>query len=107
MDFEEILKQLRQNLLGLIVNQYGELKDEGEEAVNQFLDASKLKLKKWTELLALNKITLEEFEWLLNSQKDLFEMNALHKAGISKISLGQFKNKAIKTIVDVVCKILL
>ena len=106
MDFEEILKKLRENLLSLISSQYGELKKEGENAVNQFLNKSKDKLKKWTELLSENKITLDEFEWLLNSQKDLFELNALHQAGISKISLGHFKNKAIKTIVDVI-KVLL
>jgi len=29
-------------------------------------------------------------------------MKALHNAGVSKISLGHFKNKILKTIVDMV-----
>jgi len=39
---------------------------------------------------------------LVKSQKDLLFMKALNKAGVSKISLGHFKNKVVKTIIDVI-----
>ena len=107
MDFEEILKQLKVNLLELVNNDFTDFKDSGEEIVNTFLENSKDKLKRWTQLLVNEEIDLEEYEWLLKSQKDLFEMNALLAAGISKIKIGRFKNKAIKTIVDVMCKLIL
>lgn len=107
MDFEEILKQLKANLLSLVKNEYGDFKGSGEEVVEDFLNKSKEKLKKWTHLLAHKEITLEEYEWLLKSQKDIFEMNALYAAGVSRIRLGRFKNKVINTIVEVVAKIVL
>ena len=107
MDFDEILKQLKENLLKLVNDEYEDFKGSGEKVVNDFLNNSKQKLEKWTNLLANEMITLEEYEWLLKSQKDLFEMNALYTAGISKIKLERFKNKSIKAIVDVVTRIVL
>ncbi len=107
MDFEEILKKLKENLLKLVQDEYDDFKDSGEEVVDDFLNNSKEKLEKWTNLLANKIITLEEYKWLLKSQKDLFEINALYSAGVSKIRINKFKNKAINTIVDVVVKIVL
>lgn len=107
MDFEEILKKLKENLLQLVKDEYEDFKGSGEKVVNDFLNQSKQKLEKWTNLLANNIITIEEYEWLLKSQKDLFEMKALYAAGISKIKLERFKNKTIQTIVDVVVQLVL
>ena len=51
-------------------------------------------------MFANGVITREEYELLLKSQKDLVIMKTLHKAGISSISLGHFKNSVIQMIVD-------
>ena len=102
MDFKEILKELKNSLLKLFGEKYEDLKTESKKDVDQFLKDSKEKLERWTLLLANQDITPDDYQWLVKSQKDLLLMKALNKAGVSKISLGHFKNKVVKTIVNVV-----
>ncbi len=102
MDFEAILKELKASLITLFGEKWGHLNGESKRDIDQFLNDSKEKLERWTLLLVNGAIDLEDYEWLIKSQKDLVLMNALHSAGVSKISLGHFKNKVIKTVVDVV-----
>ncbi|WP_136468755.1 hypothetical protein [Flagellimonas onchidii] len=102
MDFEKILKELKESLLQVLGDQYGGFKKETKKDIEDFLNASKDKLERWTKLLASGDISMDEYQWLVKSQKDLLAMKGLEKVGISKISLGHFKNKVIKTVVDIV-----
>ncbi|MCF6278958.1 MAG: hypothetical protein L3J14_01270 [Flavobacteriaceae bacterium] len=107
MDFKEILKELKGELLTLFEEKWGDLKGESKKDVEQFLKDSKDKLERWTKLLISKDITLDDYKWLIKSQKDLLLMKALHKAGVSKISLGHFKNKVVNTILNVVTEFIL
>ena len=102
MDFEVVLKELRTSLISLFGEKWAGFKSESKKDIDQFLEDSKLKLKRWTVLLANGDIDIDDYEWLVKSQKDLMLMQALHSAGVHKISLGHFKNKVIKTVIDVV-----
>ncbi|RLJ96876.1 hypothetical protein [Tenacibaculum discolor] len=102
MDFEKILQELKKSLVSLFSQKFGEFSQESKKDIELFLNESKDKLERWTSLLAQGKLTLEDFEWLVESQKDLFKMKTLQAVGISKISLGHFKNKVVKTIVDTI-----
>lgn len=102
MDFEKVLKELKSSLVDLFGEKWSDLKGESKKDIDQFLNDSKDKLKRWTELLANGDIDLDDYEWLVKSQKDLMLMQALHSAGVNKISLGHFKNNVIKTIINVV-----
>lgn len=107
MDFEEILQQLKNNLLKLISEEYDDFRDAAQKDVETFLVESRDKLERWTTLLAKGELTLEDYTWLLKSQKDLFVMRTLYNAGISKMRIEVFKNKVINTIIDVVVGIVL
>ena len=102
MDFQELLKGLKKNLTEILGDQYSDFKKETKEDLEVFLETSKDKLERWTKLLANGELSLDEYEWLVKSQKDLLTLKGLQQVGISKISLGHFKNKVVKTIVDVV-----
>jgi len=102
MDFDKILQELKKSLVSLFNDKFSEFSKESKEDIDRFLNASKEKLERWTSLLAQGKLTVEDFEWLVKSQKDLFKMKTLQAAGISKISLGHFKNKVVKTIIDTI-----
>ncbi|WP_437823360.1 hypothetical protein [Tenacibaculum mesophilum] len=102
MDFEKILQELKKSLISLFSEKFGEFSQESKKDIELFLNDSKDKLERWTSLLAQGKLTVEDFEWLVKSQKDLFQMKALQAAGISKISLGHFKNKVLNTIVSTI-----
>lgn len=100
MDFEKLFKDLKNELLSMVKDKFGEEGQSIKNDVSQFFDDSKEKLKRWTGMFANGVITKGEYELLLKSQKDLVVMTALHKAGISKIKLGHFKNAVIKMIVS-------
>ncbi len=102
MDFEKVLNELKLALVKLFGEKWKDLKSESKKDIDQFLNQSREKLKRWTELLINGDIDLEDYEWLVKSQKDLMYMQALYSAGVHKISLGHFKNKVIKTIINVV-----
>ncbi|WP_397362592.1 hypothetical protein [Olleya sp. R77988] len=102
MDFEELLKLLKGELLSVLGESYSEYKTETKADVEAFLEASKVKLKRWTNLLSINELDVDDYEWLLKSQKDLLVLDALYKAGVTKRRLGHLKNKIINTILDVV-----
>lgn len=107
MDFITILEQIKEAILQVSVEKYGKLSKESKKDINDFLMASEVKLKNWTLLLENKQISVNDYEWLVKSQIDLLEMKGLQIAGISKISLGHFKNKIIKTIVNTVVGIVL
>ncbi|MFD0861937.1 hypothetical protein ACFQ1M_06940 [Sungkyunkwania multivorans] len=102
MDFGDILKELKANLFELIGDRVSDFTKEGKKDMEAFLEASKTKLKTWTKLLADGHLTLDDFEWLVKSQKDLLIMQALYQTGTSKIKLGHLKNAVIRTIVDTI-----
>ncbi|MEL6811904.1 MAG: hypothetical protein AAFP76_11260 [Bacteroidota bacterium] len=98
MDFEKLFKELKNDVLNLIKDKFGQEGENIKDDVTLFFNSSKAKLKRWTELLATGVISAEEYELLLKSQKDLVVMTSLHKAGVSSIKLGHFKNSVIKLI---------
>lgn len=102
MDFEIVLQELKKSLTTLFTSKFKDFPKETKKDIELFLEESKDKLERWTILLQEEKLTLEDFEWLIKSQKDLFHLKALQTAGISKISLGHFKNKIITTIIDTI-----
>ncbi len=101
-DFELLLKEIKNNLLTLVKEKYQNSTNEPEKDITNFIEKSKVKLERWTTLLKEDKLSKEEFQWLMQSQKDLFLLQRLQESGISKISLGHFKSKLIKTIIDTV-----
>lgn len=107
MDFEALLKEWKSALITIFGEKWTDLKNESKKDIDQFLNVSKDKLKRWTELLVNGDIDIEDYEWLVKGQKDLMLMQALNSAGVQKISLGHFKNKVIKTIIDVVKAVVL
>jgi len=107
MDIEELIKLLKEELLVVLGESYGEYKKETKADIEAFLTLSKVKLERWTNLLQSGELTVEDYEWLLVSQKDLLILNALHQAGVSKLRLGHLKNKIIKTIVNTVITVVI
>ena len=99
MDFKTLFEELKTEILDLVKDRFDEENASVKNDIADFLEGSKEKLRRWTELLNQGAITPAEFEVLLKSQKDLLIIESLNKAGISKIKIGLFKNQAIKLIV--------
>ncbi|HMB61756.1 MAG TPA: hypothetical protein VKN36_01695 [Eudoraea sp.] len=98
MDFEKLLKELKDEIVAEAKDKFG---SEGKVIVSDmqdYLDSSKEKLKKWSLLFVQGDIDKDELAWLLKSQKDLLTMRSLLKIGVNKIKLGHFKNKIISIV---------
>lgn len=106
-NFDDVLKEIKKELVTTFGDKWKDLNTASKKDIEQFLKATQLKLERWTILLANGQIDLEDYEWLLKSQKDVMLMQALHNAGVSKLQIGHLKNKAIRTIIGVVKTIIL
>lgn len=102
MDIDELIKLLKEELIKVLGESYNDYQQETKQDIDAFLQASKIKLERWTNLLAAQDLTINEYEWLLQSQKDLMVLSALKKSGVSALRLGHLKNKIIKTILNTV-----
>lgn len=100
MDFEQLLKDLKADLIALAKDKYNTDGNEIIKDMETYLKHSKEKLKKWSTLFVQGAIDKDELAWLLKSQKDLLTLKALQSVGISKISLGHFKNSIVDTVLD-------
>lgn len=107
MDFEQVFKALKKELLSILNEKSQHLTAASQSDIENFLNQTKEKLKRWTYLLEEGVLTLDDYKWLLKSQKDLMTFQALHSAGISKIQLGHLKNTLINTIVSTVVTLVL
>ena len=100
MEFKDILKEIKGNLLDLMGTKFDDLKSEAKKDVQDFLSASKEKLERWTTLLAEGNLTIQDYKWLVESQKDLVVLKGLYAAGVSKIKLGHLKNSILDTVIN-------
>ena len=98
MNFEDLFNDLKEEIITEAKEKFGEQGKDIIVDMEEYLTHSKEKLKKWTLLFADGNIDKEELAWLLQSQKDLLILKTLQNAGISKISIGHFKNKVIDSV---------
>lgn len=69
-----------------------------EEEINRYLKQSEEKLNKWHSLYQEGLLSLEEIEWLIISQKELINLEALKDAGLSQIKINAMLNSILKII---------
>lgn len=106
VDFKEIFDKLKEDVIGLAQST---LKGHGKDAENDardLLNSIKEKLQRWTLLLANGDLTTEDFEFLVNSQKDLVTLHALKEAGLAQTKIEQFKSDVFNTIIGTVIRVI-
>ena len=69
-----------------------------EREINRYLEQSEDKLNKWQALYQEGLLSLEEIEWLIISQKELINLEALKEAGLSQIKINAIQNSILKII---------
>jgi hypothetical protein len=102
VDFNTIFEQLKNGVIALAKSTLSNYVNDAKTDAQNMLTAMKEKLQRWTTLLIEKKLTTEDFEWLVNSQKDLIEMAALKEAGLAAIRIDQFKASLMNLVVDTI-----
>jgi len=99
-DFEDYFDKLANNLEDLMKNNWKDFLDAAEADGKAFLLETKEDLKRWTRLLSNSDLTGEEFEFLVESKKDLLKLKALKKLGLTKVRIQMFQTAVIGLIID-------
>ncbi|KAA2238433.1 hypothetical protein F0L74_19590 [Chitinophaga agrisoli] len=105
-DFAQIFNQLIEQVTTLAKNTVKDYTDAAVTDGKQFLQESQEKLQRWTTLLANHQLTTQDFTWLVQSQKDLAQMEALKQAGLAMARIDAFKASMLTLIIDTVFSIL-
>ncbi len=103
-DNSAILKEIEQQIATIAASTASKYRDEAIADGKQLLKDMKEDLLRWTKLLENGDITTVEFEWLVNSDKQLVKMKALKQAGLAAIRIEQFAMSVLNIIVDVILK---
>ena len=102
IDFKKIFETLKTQVEELARSSLKKYKNEAIKDGKKMLEAMKEDLKRWTVLLAEGKLTTKDFEWLINSQKDIVELSVLKQAGLSAIRIQQFRDSVLNLVVDTI-----
>ncbi len=98
-DYSKLFDDLKNQLGSLAETQLKEFAGQGKADANAFLDDSRAKLEEWFQLLADGKIDQDELLELVESQKDLAQMEALRKASASQQAIEKFRDSSLNLIV--------
>lgn len=104
MDFDKIFNELKSGVAELAKQSLGELMQEGKKDGTAFLESSKAKLEDWSHALVDGKLSKDEFTWLVQSQKDLAEMNLLKQKGLTKVRIDKFTKAVLNMVISTVFK---
>jgi len=98
IDFNQFLNTLKSGLTD-IGNEFG--RDYIDDIVSDGTDFAirrKENLERRAVLLAEGKLTEDEFNWLLRSDKNLLEMKAVKKRGLSVVQMNKIQDAIIGTV---------
>lgn len=98
-DFDEFLDALKKELIKIAKSTGEEIKDELLEDGKTFIEKSKADLQRWALLLAEDKITEDEFKYLVEAKKDLAEMEALKQKGLAEARIDKLKGALLNAVV--------
>lgn len=101
-DFKHVVDLLKSNIANLAEATVKNYIKQATEDGHKFIDSSKEKLERWAIQLAKGDLKPDEFEWLVDSQKDLLTMTALKQAGLAQVRVDQFKAAVLNLVVDTV-----
>lgn len=99
-NFDDFIKQLKSNLVDH-ARQFGDdVKDEFVEDGKAFAEEAKQDLQRWTQLLAEDRLTRDDFEFLVKGKKDVAKMEALKQKGLAKARIDKLKSALLGTVVS-------
>jgi len=104
VDFNQLRDELKSALIGLGSKEWLSYRDAALRDGEAFLDKTRADLERWVRMLQSGQLTRDEFEWLLKAKRDLVEMEALKRTGLSKAALDDFSNDLLATLGQVVAR---
>ena len=107
VNITQILSQIEQSVITLAETTVSNYKNQAIQDGKDLLSAIKDDLVRWTNLLAQGSLTVEEFEFLVGSEKEVIEMNALEQAGLAAVRIASFAEGVLNVVIDTVLKMVI
>ncbi len=98
-DFDTFRDTLLDRLKALAVDQWTDVKDAAVSDGLAFVTKTEADLVRWTNLLAADALTPEDFTWLVQGKRDLVEMESLKQLGLGLAQLDRFRSSLLDTVV--------
>ena len=99
-DFTKVFDDLKNQLAALAEKDVKDFAAEGKADALAFLEDSRAQLETWFKQLADGEIDEEEFAELVQTQKDLAQMEGLRKASAGQQKIDSFRDSALTLIVQ-------
>lgn len=99
-NFDEFLQRVTGGITDLAKTMISDFKDQAIDDAKSFLEGTKEDIQRWITLLAKGDLTKEEFEFLVKSKKDLFNLHALTQAGVVLITIQKFRDAVIDLVIN-------
>jgi hypothetical protein len=99
IDFNAFISSLEDGIKKLASETLEGHKDIAISDSKEFLEKTKIDLKKWTEELVRGELSQADFKFLVAGKKDLAELHGLKQAGLTLVKIESFKNGVIDIIV--------
>jgi len=102
INFQDLFNGLKDDVITLARASFKTFTKEAEQDAHNLLEGMKDNLSRWTALLAEGSLSTDDFELLINAQKDLVEMKVLQRTGLAIIRIEQFRDSVIHLITDTI-----
>ena len=99
INFDAFYETLKTGVVDIAKAEATDFLEQATDDGQKFLDQSKVKLQRWTNLLAEGKLTTHEFAFLVKGMKDLAQMHALTQAGMAAVRVDRIRVAVIDLVI--------
>ncbi|MDD3907286.1 MAG: hypothetical protein PHP34_10780 [Bacteroidales bacterium] len=101
MDFDAFYKDLEEELLKLVKKSFKKYRIAAQKDVTEYLRLSKGRLRDYTQLVSLQKITPEEQEFLTQALKQNALLYSLKESGRAAVGMKRFAESMVSVTLEV------
>ena len=102
--FDDFLDIIQKGIVEIAVDTLDDFATQAIDDGNDFIEDTKEDLERWTKLLAKGELSKDDFTFLIQSQKDLFNLHALKQAGLALIAAQKFRDAVIDLMISAASK---
>ena len=99
INFDQFFETLKAGVVEIAKNEAADYLQQATDDGQQFLNDSKDKLIKWTNMRKNGDLDKDEFASLVRGQKDLAAMHALKQAGMAAVRIDRIRVAVIDLVI--------
>lgn len=100
-DMTQLLSDVETQIAALAQSTVSNFKTQAIADGNTLVNQVKDDVSRWTFLLASGQLKINEFEFLVSSQKDMVKMLGLEQAGLAQVRILHFSEGVLNIVIDV------